>query len=89
MPPRKRRFVAITCEVDDIETVLETYGAEYDLLGMSAYQVGIGFGAKVNAVLAFRLREKNEETASAVRTDAVPNGSGAKSSGQSGIRAQH
>ena len=40
-------------------------GREYDLMAMSAYQVGIGFGAKVNVVMAFRLREVEERVRAA------------------------
>jgi len=57
MARQKRRFISITCDVEEIEQTLEAYCGEYDLLAMSAYQVGIGFGAKVNTVLAFKLRE--------------------------------
>jgi len=62
MPPRKRRFIAVCCDLEDVETKLERYYEdEYDLLAQSAYQVGIGFGAKVHVLLTFRLRLKKEE----------------------------
>ena len=65
MPPRKRRFISLTCDVTEVEDSLEAYGREYDLMAMSAYQVGIGFGAKVNVVMAFRLREVEERVRAA------------------------
>jgi hypothetical protein len=56
MPPHKRRFVAITCEEDEIEPTLETYFPDYELLQMAAYG-GIGFGIKAKVCLVLKLRE--------------------------------
>ena len=57
MPARKSRFMSITCDIAEVDAKLEEYGVKHDLLAMTAYQVGIGFGAKVNVIMAFRLRE--------------------------------
>ena len=58
MALRKPRYRAITCTLDDVEKTLEAYCVDYDLLAQSAYQVGIGFGAKVDVLLTFKLREQ-------------------------------
>lgn len=56
MPPRKRRFVALTCEENEIEDTLETYWPDYVLTNLAAYG-GIGFGIKAQVVLVLTLRE--------------------------------
>jgi len=58
---RKRRYVAVCCDLEDVEANLDVYCGDYDLLCQSAYQVGIGFGAKVNVLLTFKLREQARE----------------------------
>ena len=58
MAIRKRRYVALTIDLEDVEKTLDCYGVDYELLAQSAYQVGIGFGAKVNVLLTFKLREQ-------------------------------
>jgi len=57
MAIRKRRYVAICCDLGEVEGHLDHFSTDYELMAQSAYQVGIGFGAKVNVLLTFRLRE--------------------------------
>ena len=63
MPPRKRRFIAITCEEDEIEETLETYFPDYELMQMAAYG-GIGFGIKAQVCLVLKLHEDGDSNKS-------------------------
>ena len=53
MSKQRKNCMAVTCDISEVEYMLEKHSKEWDLMGMSAYQVGIGFGAKVNVLLAF------------------------------------
>jgi hypothetical protein len=44
----------ILCALDEVEAKLDASAQEFELLGQSAYQVGIGFGAKVNVLLILK-----------------------------------
>jgi hypothetical protein len=57
MPRPKRRHRTLVCKIEEIEAKLDSFPPEFDLVAFTAIQVGIGFGAYVNAVLIFRLRE--------------------------------
>ena len=54
MPRPRRRHLVILCDVSEVEDKLEKYNSDYVLIGSSCYQVGMGYGAKVNAMLAFQ-----------------------------------
>lgn len=58
---RKRRYVKVNCDMEDVDGHLDHFSVDYDLASHSAYQVGIGFGSKVNVLLIFRLREETKE----------------------------
>ncbi len=51
------RHLVITCRPVEIADELDQKCDDYDLIGVSIYQAGTGFGARPEAVLAFRLRE--------------------------------
>lgn len=55
--PALKHAVA-TCLPKDVEATLDEFGEEYDLVGMTAFQVGTGFGARIEVLLAFRLKIK-------------------------------
>ena len=52
-----------TCLISEIESVLERMDDDYDLAAVSSHQVGTGYGAHVEALLIFRLRENPENHA--------------------------
>jgi hypothetical protein len=58
----KAPHVVETCLIRDIESTLGALTEDYDLVAMSSHQVGSGFGARIEAVLVFRLREPAEES---------------------------
>ena len=51
------KHVVVNCLLKEVESNLDAYADEYDLIGMSSCQVGSGFGAHVEVILAFRLAE--------------------------------
>ncbi len=51
------KHLVVTCRPVEIPDQLDEKGDDYDLIGLSVYQAGTGFGARPEAVLAFRLRE--------------------------------
>ena len=53
MSKQKKKYMACSCDVAEVEATLEKHARDWDLMAMSAYQVGIGYGAKVNVLLAF------------------------------------
>jgi hypothetical protein len=61
MPIRIPRNVVITCQRPEVESYLDTYREQYELDNMTGYQVGTGFGAFIEIMLVFRLREANEK----------------------------
>ena len=54
------KHAVVLCLVADVENTLDSYQSEYDLVGMSSCQVGSGFGAHVEVILAFKLREEDQ-----------------------------
>lgn len=55
---RKPKHMVKTCDLDSIPIVLQERDQDgYDLVTLSCYQCGIGFGAKVLAVLVFKIRK--------------------------------
>ena len=59
----RRRHLVVLCDVSEVEGNLEKYNSDYILIGSSCYQVGVGFGSKVNAMLAFqRIPGASEES---------------------------
>ena len=50
------RHVVVSCLKSEVEDNLDAHEAEYELVGMTCYQVGSGYGAHVEVMLAFRLR---------------------------------
>lgn len=57
MPARKRTHIVETVPLDMVEATLNKHEPDYRLIGLSAYQVGIGFGAFVNCVMAFKIKD--------------------------------
>ena len=57
MASLKHKHLVVTCRPIEIPDQLDEKGDEYDLISLSVYQAGTGFGARPEAVLAFRLRE--------------------------------
>lgn len=47
----------VNCLLKEVEANLDAYAGEYELIGMSSCQVGTGFGAHVEVILAFKLIE--------------------------------
>lgn len=60
MPARKKSHIVETVTLDMVEATLNKHESDYRLIGLSAYQVGIGFGAYVNCVMAFKLKDTRE-----------------------------
>ena len=58
----KRRHRTVMCDLQELEANLDAMPAEFELLDFAVLQVGVGFGAKINAVLLFRRREEEEVT---------------------------
>jgi hypothetical protein len=56
----KRKHRTVTCKLEEIEARLDAMPPEFDLIAFAAVQVGVGFGAYVNAVLLFRRRDDEE-----------------------------
>ena len=54
------RHVVVSCLKSEVEDELDAHEANYDLVGMSSCQVGSGFGAHVEVMLAFRARAEAE-----------------------------
>jgi hypothetical protein len=52
--------VVESCAITEVEEALDRLSGEYDLIAMSPYQIGTGFGARNEVLLAFRLKEKEE-----------------------------
>jgi hypothetical protein len=46
-----------SCLAKDAEETLDRMSPDYELIGMSSHQAGTGFGAHVEVLMAFRLRE--------------------------------
>ena len=46
------------CDLQELEANLDAIPAEFELLDFAVLQVGVGFGAKINAVLLFRRRDE-------------------------------
>jgi hypothetical protein len=57
MAAPKAPHIVETCLVKEVEAMLERFAPDYDLQAMSSHQVGSGFGAFVEALLVFKLRE--------------------------------
>ena len=51
------KHVVVNCLLKEVEDTLGAYDDEYELIGMTSCQVGTGFGAHVEVILAFRLYE--------------------------------
>ena len=54
------KHVVVNCLLKEVEDTLGAYDDEYELIGMTSCQVGTGFGAHVEVILAFRLYEPAE-----------------------------
>ena len=63
MDSPKAPHVVETCLIKDVEDTLDRLLPDYDLIGQSSHQVGSGFGARVEALLIFRLRKNPENHA--------------------------
>ena len=67
MAATKPESIVENCLIKDVQGVLDRLLPDYDLIGQSSHQVGTGFGARVEALLTFRLRRQAE-------TNGKPNG---------------
>lgn len=50
--------VAVPCLKTEIEQTMDAYLREYDLVSMCGYQVGTGFGAYIEFMLTFKLKDE-------------------------------
>ena len=50
----KFEHLVVTCRPDQIGEELDEHGQTHELIGMSVVQIGNGFGARNEAILAFR-----------------------------------
>lgn len=57
----KRRHRTVICDLVEAEAKLDAMPAEFELLNFAVFQVGVGFGAKVNTVLLFRRRDEPDQ----------------------------
>ncbi len=56
------RHVVVSCLKSEVEDNLDAHEAEYELVGMTCYQIGSGYGAHVEVLLAFRARAEAESS---------------------------
>ena len=59
---RKYEHLVVTCRPDQIGEELDEHGQTHELIGMSITQVGSGYGARNEAVLAFRREIANGDS---------------------------
>ena len=62
MPRPKRLHRTVTCKIEEIEAKMDAMASEqWELLNFAVVQVGIGFGARVDAYLIFKRKGPAQE----------------------------